>query len=61
MEQAELGLGATRASCAYDARPPCFEEFVDLVWCLERFERAACSGRYEALKECLGYTERQTG
>ena len=58
VERAEFGLGATRASYAYDARPPCFEEFVDLVRCLERFNRAACTGRYEALKECLGYTDR---
>ena len=60
VERAEIGLGATRASCAHDARPPCFEELVDLVRCLERFDRAACRGRYEALKECLGYTDRQT-
>lgn len=55
VEQVER-MGASGAVTAYDGRPPCWDEFISLVRCLERFENAGCKDRYSALKECLGYT-----
>lgn len=56
VEQVER-IGASGVATAYDGKPPCWEEFIGLVRCLERFERAVCKDRYSALKECLGYTD----